>query len=168
MCKFCRCTTSTSSLNSLLLIFQICTLQWLNCTNLTDYLNCSYNGGGVVYLLQIELSTSTLQYKKQQKLQNVYIYIKLDTSQKPGKFVIRFYWQKATHFIEFGKSIFFTRVRKFFIFYNFRKHIACVGAYDGLTSGSGFIWLDSLKHPPVEINGEETVLYGLFDPRFKF
>ena len=47
---------------SFLLIFHIYTVQWLNCTNMKDELNCSYNVGGVVYLLQSELSHSTMQY----------------------------------------------------------------------------------------------------------
>ena len=38
--------------NSFLLFFQILTLQWINCRNLKDELDCSHNGGGVVYLLQ--------------------------------------------------------------------------------------------------------------------
>ena len=36
----------------LLLIFQICRVQWLKCRNLKDELNCSHNSEGVVYLLQ--------------------------------------------------------------------------------------------------------------------
>ena len=62
MCKVRRCTTGPSFFNSFLLIFHICTVQWLNCTNLKDELNRSYNGGGVVYLLQSELSISSIQY----------------------------------------------------------------------------------------------------------
>ena len=41
--------------------------------------------------------------------------------------------------IDVGKSIFFIRLRKLFIFYDFRKQITCVGADDELTFGSGFI-----------------------------
>ena len=44
------------------LIFQVVTVQWLNCRNLKDELNLFHNGGGVVYLLQSELSYSTRQY----------------------------------------------------------------------------------------------------------
>ena len=47
-----------------LLIIQICTIQWLNCKNLKDELNRTHNGGGVLYLLQSELSYSTMQYTK--------------------------------------------------------------------------------------------------------
>ena len=50
--------------NYFLLIFQICTVQWLNCTNLKYELNRSYNGGGVVYLRKSEASRSTWQYAK--------------------------------------------------------------------------------------------------------
>ena len=46
------------------LIFQIRTVQWLNCTNQIDELNCSYNGGGVVYLLQsVAIHFNLLQYR---------------------------------------------------------------------------------------------------------
>ena len=38
------------------------------------------------------------------------------------------------------------RVRKLFIFYDYKKNIACVGADDGQTPGSGFILLDSFQH----------------------
>ena len=64
-----------------MLIFQICTFQWLKCTNMKDELNCSYNGGGVVYLLQSELSRSSLQYIESLKLCVTW----------------RFYTQKARH-----------------------------------------------------------------------
>ena len=47
-----------------LLIFKICTVQWINCTNMKDELNCIYNGGGEVNLLQSELSISSLQHKE--------------------------------------------------------------------------------------------------------
>ena len=56
------CTTSPSFLNSFLLIFQICTVQWLNCKNLKYELNRSYNGVVVVYLRKSEASHSSLQY----------------------------------------------------------------------------------------------------------
>ena len=52
-------------LNYFFLIFKICTFQWLNCTNMKDELNRSYNGEGVVYLLQSELSRSSIQYAMQ-------------------------------------------------------------------------------------------------------
>ena len=39
--------------HSFLLIFQISVFQWLKCWNLKDEVNCSHNGGGVAYLLQI-------------------------------------------------------------------------------------------------------------------
>ena len=51
---------SPSFFKFLLLIFHICTFQWLNRTNMKDELNRSYNGGGVEYQLQSELSYSTL------------------------------------------------------------------------------------------------------------
>ena len=60
------------------------------------------------------------------------------------------------------------RVRKLFIFYNYKKQIACVGADDGYTLVSGFILIKSLQHPPIDINGGKTFLYGLSDPRLKF
>ena len=62
----------------------------------------------------------------------------------------------------------FIRVSKFFIFYDFRKHIIFVGVDDGLTFGSGLLWPDSLQRPPVERNWGKTVLYSLSDPQFKF
>ena len=34
----------------------------MDCTNLKDEINCSYNGGGVVYVLKSELSRSAIQY----------------------------------------------------------------------------------------------------------
>ena len=34
-------------------IFQISIVQWLNCRNMKYELNCSHNGGGVVYLLKV-------------------------------------------------------------------------------------------------------------------
>ena len=52
VCKFRTYTTSHSFFNYVSLIFQINTVQWLNCTNLKYYLNRSYNGGGVVYVLK--------------------------------------------------------------------------------------------------------------------
>ena len=55
---------SPSFFNYFLLIFQICTVQWLNCRNLKDELNFYHNGGGVVYVLQSEISYSTRQYYK--------------------------------------------------------------------------------------------------------
>ena len=64
MCKFHRCTTSPSFFNYFLLIYQICTFQRINYTNIKDELNCSYNGGGVVYVLKSELSRSTRQYSR--------------------------------------------------------------------------------------------------------
>ena len=39
-------------LNLILLIFHIWTVQWLNCKNLKDELNSSYNGGEDTHLLQ--------------------------------------------------------------------------------------------------------------------
>ena len=36
-----------------MLIFQICTVQWLNCTNLKYELNRSHNREGVVYVLKV-------------------------------------------------------------------------------------------------------------------
>ena len=59
LCKFCRFATF---FNSILLIFRICSVQWLNCTNIKDELNHSYNGGGVVYLRKSEASHSSIQY----------------------------------------------------------------------------------------------------------
>ena len=64
MCKFRRFTTCPSFFNCFLLIFHICTFQWLNCTNLKDEINRSYNGGEVVYVLKSALSRSSLQYHK--------------------------------------------------------------------------------------------------------
>ena len=64
LCKFHRFATSHSFFSYFLLIFQICIVQWLNWTNLKYELNCSYNGGGVVYLRKSEASRSTLQYCK--------------------------------------------------------------------------------------------------------
>ena len=49
-------------LNYFFLIFQISIFQRINCRNLNDELNCSYNGGGVVHLLQSDLPISSLQY----------------------------------------------------------------------------------------------------------
>ena len=54
--------TSHSFFNYFSLIFQISIVQWLNCQNLKDELNRSYNGGGVVYLPQSEASYSSIQY----------------------------------------------------------------------------------------------------------
>ena len=54
--KFRRYTISPSFFYYLLLIFRISIVHWLNCRNLKDELNRSYNGGVVVYLLQSELS----------------------------------------------------------------------------------------------------------------
>ena len=62
VCKFCTYTTSHSFFNYFSLIFQICTVQWLNCTNLKYERNRCYNGGGVVYVLKRELSRSAIQY----------------------------------------------------------------------------------------------------------
>ena len=42
--------------------FQICTFQWLNCTNLKYELNRSYNSGGVIYVMNSKLSISSIQY----------------------------------------------------------------------------------------------------------
>ena len=53
VCKFCTYTTSHSFFNYFFLTFEICTVLWLNCTNLKDELNRSYNGGGVVYVLKV-------------------------------------------------------------------------------------------------------------------
>ena len=52
VCKFNRCEYSPSFFNYFLLVFRIFTVQWLNCKNLKDELNCSYNGGGDAYILQ--------------------------------------------------------------------------------------------------------------------
>ena len=63
---------------------------------------------------------------------------------------------------------FFIRVLKFFIFYNFRKQIACVGAGDGLASISGFIWLNYRQQKPdcaimeLTLNVKEILVYFLF------
>ena len=54
--------TSHSFLNYFSLIFKKGTVQWLNCTYLKYELNCSYNGGGVVYLRKSKASWLTLQY----------------------------------------------------------------------------------------------------------
>ena len=62
MCKFRSNATSHSFFNYFLLVFQISIVQWLNCRNLKDELNRSYNGGGVVYIRKSEASRSTLQY----------------------------------------------------------------------------------------------------------
>ena len=64
---------------------------------------------------------------------------------------------------------FLIRVRKFFILYNFRKQISCVGVDYELMLGSGFILLDSLQHPLplVKRNGGKTVFNGLSDPQFQ-
>ena len=62
LCKFRRFATSHSFFNYFSLIFQICTVQWLNCTNLKYELNRSHNGGGVVYLRKSEAYWSTRQY----------------------------------------------------------------------------------------------------------
>ena len=67
MCKFCRCEFRPSFLTSFLLIFQICIVQWINCTNTKDELNYSYNGEGDTYLLQsvaIHLNQTLLPIKK--------------------------------------------------------------------------------------------------------
>ena len=53
VCKIHTYTTSHSFFNYFSLIFQICTVQWLNCTNLKYEQNRSYNGGGVVYVLKV-------------------------------------------------------------------------------------------------------------------
>ena len=45
-----------------MLIFQILIVQGLKCQNLKDELNRSHIGGGVLYLLQSELSRSAGQY----------------------------------------------------------------------------------------------------------
>ena len=61
VCKFRTYTTSHSFFNYFSLTFEICTVQGLNCKNLKDELNRSYNGGGVVYVLKSELSRSSIQ-----------------------------------------------------------------------------------------------------------
>ena len=53
VCKFLTFTTSHSFFDYILLIFQICTVQWLNCTNLKYEQNPFYIGGGVVYVLKV-------------------------------------------------------------------------------------------------------------------
>ena len=53
LCKFRRFATSHSFFNYFSLIFQICTVQWINCTILKYERNRSYNGGGVVYVLKV-------------------------------------------------------------------------------------------------------------------
>ena len=74
LCKFCMFAISHSLLNYFTLIFQISLVQWLNCRNLKDELNHSYNGGGVVYLLQsgaihfnLTVATKTAMYWKSYK-----------------------------------------------------------------------------------------------------
>ena len=66
----CPLLPSPSFFNNFLLIFQISIVQWLNCRNLKDGLNRSYNGGGVVYLLKSEASRSTWQYARNSQLAN--------------------------------------------------------------------------------------------------
>ena len=48
VCKLRTYNTSPLYFYFYLLAFQFSTVQWLNCTNLKDDLNCSYNGGGVM------------------------------------------------------------------------------------------------------------------------
>ena len=62
VCEFCTYPTSHSFFDFFSLIFQISIFQWLNCRNLKDELNRSYNGGGVVYLRKSEASRSSIQY----------------------------------------------------------------------------------------------------------
>ena len=61
-----------------------------------DELNCSYNGGGVVYVLTSDLSRSSLQFTKSKKNceKYIYIYINPDTLQKARKFALRFIHKK--------------------------------------------------------------------------
>ena len=62
----------------------------------------------------------------------------------------------------------FIRVRKFLIFYNFRKYNTCVEAIDGPTFESGFILLDSVQHSPVEKNGGKTFYGVCLIPNFSY
>ena len=60
------------------LIFQIFTVQWLNCTNLKYERNRSYNGGGVVYVLKVrhlDQHDSTIRYICNTQHLNVICYI---------------------------------------------------------------------------------------------
>ena len=59
------------------------------------------------------------------------------------------------------------RVRKLFIFYDYKKQITCVGADDRQKLVSGFIDSTPVNTPPVERNGGKTVLYGLSDSLLK-
>ena len=62
VCKFRTYTTSHSFFLYFILTSEICTFQWLKCTNLQDELNRTYNGGRVVYVLKSALSRSAIQY----------------------------------------------------------------------------------------------------------
>ena len=60
--KYCIYASSRSLLIFFLLIFQISTVQWLNCRNLKDKKNYFCNGGGDAYLLKIWSDFSSIQY----------------------------------------------------------------------------------------------------------
>ena len=60
--------------------------------------NCSNNGGGGVYQLQMEISTSTREYTKGKKTRNVFIYNNPGIFQIARKFALLFYIQEARHF----------------------------------------------------------------------
>ena len=60
--KFLWYESSISYFNYILLVLQISTVQWLNCRNMKDELNCSYIGWGLAYVLKVLLSISTIEY----------------------------------------------------------------------------------------------------------
>ena len=62
----------------------------------------------------------------------------------------------------------FYKSEEWFIFYDYKKQITCVGAYYGQTLGSGFIDSTPFNTAILRVMEGKTVLYGLYDPQLKF